>query len=400
VKNPAERTRDEKNPSGPGTRAVHAGRLSDPGTGSPVTPIYQVSAFAFESLGEMVDTFEGRRDGYLYTRYGNPTLRAAEEKLAALEGAEDALLTSSGMAAASSAILATAKAGDHVVAASDLYGGTRHLLVEFLRPLGIGSSFADGTDASALERALRPETRVLLVESPANPLSRIVDFDAVVALGRRRNLRLLIDGTLGTPVNQSPLAAGFDLVLHSATKFLGGHSDLIAGAIAGSRELVARSREVVKAFGGCLDPHAAWLLERGMKTLAIRIAKENEKALAVAEFLASHPRVRRVHYPGLPGHPQHALARRQMRGFGAVLAFDMESGEAASRVMDRFRLIIRAPTLGGIETMVLQPSTSSHRAVPRPDRERAGILDGTIRVSAGIEDIDDLIADFRQALEE
>ncbi len=384
--------------AGAGTKAVHAGEPRH-GVGGPVaTPIVQSSTFTFESVGEMKRWAEGRSKADIYTRYGNPTLRVVEAKLAALEEGEAALVTASGMAAISSTLLTLAGAGDEIIATLRLYGGGYRLMRDVLPRLGIKTHFVEG-DLAGVERLVTPRTRVLYTESPTNPTLGIVDLRRAAALARRHNLVSVVDNTFATPVLQRPLTLGFDLVVHSATKYLGGHSDLIAGAVVGRRRLVERIRQTQILLGGSLDPGAGYLLLRGMKTLPARVEKQSAAALAVARFLEKHPKVARVHYPGLPSHPDHRLARRQMSSFGAMMAFDHRDGlRGARRFCQRIRVFLLAASLGGVESLAVLPLYTSHYNMSKKELSAAGITPGTVRLSIGLEDPADLIADLKQAL--
>jgi len=380
------------------TRAIHAGE-SKPGVSGPVTaPIVRSSTFTFSDTAEMKRWAEGRSSAYIYTRYGNPTLAVAEEKLAALEHGEAAVVTASGMAAISTALLAALEAGDELIATRQLYGGAYRLMRDILPRMGIRVHFVE-TDLGGAERLVGPKTKALYVETPTNPTLRLVDLEQAVRLARRHRLTSIIDNTFASPILQKPLEKGFDMVVHSTTKALGGHSDLLGGAVAGSREWVDRARKMVIYLGGCMDPEGAYLLNRGIKTAGLRVERQCETALEVARFLERHPKVARVHYPGLPSHPQHRLARRQMRGFGSMMAFDMRDGlGAARRVCDRVRLFLLAASLGGVESLVVLPIFTSHYKMSRTELRAAGVQPGTVRVSIGLEDPRDLIADLKQAL--
>jgi cystathionine beta-lyase/cystathionine gamma-synthase len=341
---------------------------------------------------------EGLSEADIYTRYGNPTLRVAEEKIAALEDAEAALVTASGMAAVSSALLTCVKAGEEIIATRSLYGGTYRLLRDFFPAWGIRTQFVD-THLSGIEELINPKTRLLYTETPTNPTLRIVDLRKVARLARRRGLICMVDNTFASPVFQKPIAFGFDLTIHSATKYLGGHSDVVAGAVAGRHDLVDKVRKTMIALGGSLDPGAAFLLIRGMRTLEARVVRQAQNALAAAKFLETHPGVERVHYPGLKSHPDHALARRQMKGFGGMLAFDLKGGlPAARRFASRIRLFRLAASLGGVESLAILPVYSSHHGMSARELAAAGVSGGTVRVSLGIEDPVDLIADLKLAL--
>ncbi len=383
----------------PDTLAVHGADFHDERDRAHVPPIHMATVFEFESVDDMAATFRGERPGWIYTRYGNPTIDLVERHVAALEGAEAALAVSSGMAAISTLILSELSAGDHLVCASDVYGGTRNLLEGIVRRMGIETTWTAVDDPAAFRRALRPNTKGLFVETPTNPTLRIADLAAIVAVGRDASVPVFVDNTFATPILQRPFDFGAAAVVHSATKALAGHDDVTAGIIAGSKALTDRCRETMKWLGGCLDPHAAWLLERGLKTLGLRIARQSDNALTLARWLEQHPAIRSVNYPGLPSHPAFELARRQMRGFGGILSFDLQGGEAAVRSWaDGLSLIRLAPTLGGVETIALVPAVSSHIRLSTEDRLAAGISDGTIRISCGIEDPADLIRDLDQAL--
>jgi cystathionine beta-lyase/cystathionine gamma-synthase len=372
------------------TRAVHAGSEAAQADGPVVSPVYQTSTFFTEAepSGEV-----------RYTRYGtNPNHERVAERVAALEGAERALVLGSGNAATALSLLACTGSGGHIVAQSRLYGGTLRLLNLELPRLGIETTFVelDGDWAAAV----RQNTRAFLIEVPVNPTLRIPDTDAVAATARAHGAPLIVDATFATPVNFRPLEHGADLVVHSATKYLGGHSDVTAGVVAGRAELVASVQERLKSFGPVLDPHATWLLERGIKTLAVRMARHNENGLAFAQHFEGHPAVARVLYPGLASHPDHARARLLFDGFGGMVSLVVRGGDAAAlRTVNRLRLMCVAPSLGGVETLVSMPRYTSHAALSPEQRHALGIDDGFIRFSLGIEDARDLIADLEQALE-
>ena len=341
---------------------------------------------------------EGKSKAYIYTRYGNPTLSVAEGKIAALEGAEAAVVTASGMAAISTALLCALKCGDELISTAQVYGGSYRLMRDVFPNMGIRVHYV-GTDLAGIEQLASPRTRCLYVETPTNPTLRLVDLSRAIAFAKKHQLTAIIDNTFATPVLQNPLAMGFDLVVHSATKALAGHSDVIAGAVVGSRTWMERIRHMVIYLGGSMDPEAAYLLIRGIRTLGVRVARQGENAMAVARFLEKHPKVARVHYPGLPSHPDHLLAKKQMRAFGSMLAFDMKGGlPAARRFCDRVRLFLLAASLGGVESLVILPIYSSHYNMSPEELKRTGVESGTVRVSVGLEDSQDLIADLKQAL--
>jgi cystathionine gamma-synthase len=386
-------------PLGPSTMAVHAGEPRPKPGHSLATPIVQTATFTFANSQEIKDHFEGKIDRVEYGRYGNPTQRIAEAKLAALEGAEDCLLFSSGMGAVTTALFAMLSRGTHVVVTDDSYRRTRQFLNQTLHRYGIEVSTVPAGDYDALEDAIRPTTRVLVSESPTNPYNRIVDLERFAAVGRRHRVKTLIDATFATPYNQRPLEWGVDVVIHSATKYLGGHNDLLAGAVLGSRDVVGAIRALQGITGAVTDPFAAYLLVRGLKTFALRVERQNANAQALAEFLAGHPRVAAVHYAGLPSHPEHAIARKQMRGFGGVVSFEVRGDlDAASRVVDACRLPYIAVSLGGVESLIEQPALMSFYELTTEERLQIGIKDNLIRYSVGIEDAEDLIADLAQAL--
>ncbi|MGB8442674.1 MAG: aminotransferase class I/II-fold pyridoxal phosphate-dependent enzyme [Candidatus Acidiferrales bacterium] len=380
------------------TLAVHAGQNKFRMNAPVGTTIARTANFTFANSEELKRWAEGKSSAYIYTRYGNPTLAIAEEKIAALEGAEAAIVTASGMAAISSALLSILKAGDEVIATRALYGGSYRLMRDIFPRMGIVVRHVE-TDLGGIERLVSPRTKVLYIETPTNPTLRLVDLEKAAAFAKEWDLLALIDNTFASPVLQKPIAMGFDLVMHSATKYLAGHSDVIAGAVAGSHSLIEKIRDMIIYLGGSMDPEAAYLLIRGMKTLELRVRRQCATALAVARFLEKHPKVARVHFPGLPSHPDHKLAKRQMKGFGAMMAFDLKGGLAAARrFCDRTRVFLLAASLGGVESLVLLPIYSSHYRMSMAELRAAGVEPGTVRVSIGLEDPDDLIEDLRQAL--
>lgn len=379
------------------TLAAHAGELAEPyGAVSP--PIYQTSTFAFPTVEEGARRAASYSEAF-YTRWGNPTVRLAEQRVAALEGAEACVLTASGMAAVTVAVLSVVRGGDHVVCPECVYSGTFELFRDVLPRLGIRTTFVDPTDPENYGRALQPNTRLVYVETPANPALAITDIRAVAELSHAAGAVCVADNTFATPYNTRPLALGVDVVVHSATKYLGGHHHLVLGAVAGPERFLPAWREQLRVFGGCADPFSAWLLLTGVQTLGLRVERQNATAQALAEFLRAHPRVERVYYPGLPDHPGHEVARRQMRGFGGVLSFEVAGGlEAGRRVVGRLRWMKLAVSLGGVHSLVTHAASTTHVHVPREERLRAGITDGLIRVAVGIEDLQDLLDDLDQAL--
>jgi cystathionine beta-lyase/cystathionine gamma-synthase len=363
------------------------------------TPIVQTSTFAFGSSEELRRCLAGDDELYLYTRYANPTLRDLEERLAALEQAEAALALASGMAAMTSAVFSLVEAGDEVLGSASLYGGTARLLVETLPRFGLRSRLLPLSDLSRLDRVADAKSRVLILESPTNPALEIVDLAAVSAAAHARGLCVVVDNTFATPYLQRPLALGADLVMHSLTKSLAGHSDIIGGALMGSRQRIDAARATMKVFGGCMDPHAAFLALRGVKTLHLRVERQCANALALALRLEGHPAVRRVLYPGLPSHPGHAVAARQMSGFGGIVTLVLAGGlPAAERFYDRLALVARAASLGGVESLASLPVHTSHYGLSEEQLREAGVDPGMVRLSLGVEDSADLVADVEHAL--
>lgn len=385
---------------GPSTLAVHGGEPRTKPGNAIATPIMQTATYTFADTSELCDHFEGRIEREEYGRYGNPTQRVAERKLAALDGAEDALLLSSGMAAVTTTLFAMLSKGAHVVVTDDAYRRTRQFLNQTLRRFGVDVSTVPAGDFVHLEEAIRPSTRLIFSESPTNPYNRVVDLERLAEIGRRHRVKTIIDATFATPVNQRPLEYGIDLVIHSATKYLGGHNDLLAGAVVGSEALVSGIRDLQGITGAVPDPFGAYLLIRGLKTLALRVNRQNANAQALAEFLEAHPKVARVHYPGLKSHPEHELATRQMSGFGAVVSFEVAGDLAAgTRLVDACRIPRIAPSLGGVESLIEQPALMSFYELSTDERLQVGIKDSLVRYAVGIEDGDDLIADIAAALE-
>lgn len=380
------------------TAAAHVGEERHGLNGPVGTPVIHSSTFTFADTADLKRWAEGKSKSYIYTRYGNPTLAVAEEKLAALEGGEAAVVAASGMAAISSALLAVAQSGEEIIATRQLYGGTYRLMRDLFARLGIRVMHV-GNDLEGVEGLVTERTKALYVETPTNPTLRVVDLERAAALARKHRLVALVDNTFASPILQRPMEYGFDIVLHSATKYLGGHSDIVAGAAIGRREWIRKIRDNIIALGGSMDPGAGYLLIRGLKTLEVRVRKQCDTAMAVAKFLAKHPKVARVHYPGLALHPDHRLAKKQMRGFGGMLAFDLKGGlEAARRFCDRVRVFLLAASLGGVESLVILPIYSSHYKMSPAELRAAGVGPGTVRVSVGLEDPEDLIEDLRQAL--
>ena len=364
----------------------------------PVAPeIYQTSTFEVADNDEQIRVTSTDR---YYTRWGNPTITLAEQTVAAIEGTEAARVFASGMGAITTTILALLRAGDHIVAQRDIYGGVTKFFSEWLPKLGIETTFVDTNDYEQHARAIRPNTKMLYLESPTNPSLRVVDIRKAAALAKQHGLISMIDSTFGTPINQHPAKYGIDLVMHSGTKYLSGHADLTCGVVSGRRDLIDRIDESRKTLGNCMDPHAAWLLIRGLKTLAVRVARQNENALRVAEFLEGHAKVRRVHYPWLKSHSQYAIAREQMSGGSGMVTFEVDgTGEDARRVSEAMHLFTLATSLGGVESLVSIPVLTSHAMISAEQRAQMGVTEQMVRLSVGIEAVEDQIEDLERALE-
>jgi cystathionine gamma-lyase/cystathionine beta-lyase/cystathionine gamma-lyase/homocysteine desulfhydrase len=370
---------------------VHAGQEPDPSTGAIITPIYQTATYVHDELG--------KHKGYEYARTQNPTRAALERNLAAIESGRAAFAFASGMAAIG-AIATMLKAGDHVVVSDNTYGGTFRLFDQVLARYQLSFSYVDTSNLDVVDRAFTPSTRMLFVETPTNPLMRLTDLGQAADLARRHSARLVVDNTFASPCLQRPIELGADLVMHSTTKYLNGHSDSVGGIVVATRDDdIEWLRFVQNAGGAILGPFDSWLVLRGTKTLPLRMAQHNANGLALAQFLAAHPKVKHVYYPGLPTHPQYELATRQMRGFGGMLAFELGSLEGARRLLNAVRLHALAESLGGVETLISHPATMTHGSVPADRREALGITDGLVRISAGIEDIEDLKEDLAQAMD-
>jgi len=360
------------------------------------TPIYQTSTFEVTDSQRQVEV---THTDMFYTRYGNPTHTVAESAIAELEGTDAALLFASGMCAVTTTVLGLLKSGDHIVAQRDIYGGVTKFFTQWLPKLGIEVTLVDTNDYEQHVRAIRANTKMLYLESPTNPVARVIDLKKVAGIAKQHNLISMIDSTFATPINQRPAEYGIDLVMHSGTKYFGGHSDLIAGIVAGRQDLIDQIHETRTTLGGSMDPHAAWLLLRGIKTLAVRVQRQNENALKIAQFLAQHPKVRRVFYPFLEGNPQRALAMEQMSGGGGVLSFEVDgTGDDARRLAESLRLFTLAASLGGVDSLVTIPVLTSHAMISAEERRKMGVTEQMIRLSVGIESADDLIADLDRGL--
>ncbi len=372
------------------TMLIHGGIAGDPYTGAVSVPIYQVSTYKQEEVG--------KHKGFEYSRTGNPTRAALEKLIADLEGGEAGFAFASGMAAIT-AVMMLFQNGDHIVLTDDVYGGTYRVMTNVLNRFGLEATFVDTSDVANIEAHIRPNTKAIYVETPTNPLLKITDLQAAAAIARARGLLLIVDNTFSTPYFQTPLALGADIVIHSATKYLGGHSDVVAGlAVVRTPELAERLHYVQNSTGGVLGPQDSWLLMRGIKTLGVRMEEHERNARAIAAFLAEHTSVARVYYPGLPNHPNHELAKQQMRGFGGMISFDVGSLGRAENVLSRVRYFTLAESLGAVESLISLPGKMTHASIPKERREQLGITDGLIRLSVGLEDVNDLLDDLAQAL--
>lgn len=397
--------RERRTDSGPTTRLIHAAAGDGgprPGSGESITsPIWQSSTFRFETPEDVARASVTDRPGAFYTRYGNPNFSAVEEAVASLEGSETALVTGSGMGAIMLVFMGLLEKGDHVIAQKAHYVGTMKALQTWLPRHGIETTLVEQAGLDAFESAIRPETKLIYVETPTNPTLALTDLAGVAGIAQERGITTCTDNTFASPINQRPIELGIDLVCHSATKYLGGHSDVTAGVVAGQRETIERLWEALIVYGMILHPFEAWLLARGIQTLPFRIVRHNANAMALAEFLESHPKVEAVYYPGLPSHPQHELARRQMDGYGGMVVFELAGGYQAARdFAARLRLARLAVSLGGTETLVVHAASMIHSHLSAEQRAAAGISDRLVRVSVGLEDAEDIIADFDQALSE
>jgi methionine-gamma-lyase len=382
------------------TKAIHLGTLENNVYGEVSVPIFQTSTFAFPSIEEGAARFIGEKPGYIYTRMGNPTLKALEDNIAALENGFAGMATASGMAAISTVFLSLLSQGDHLLASDCLYGPTHVMIERELSRFGISTTFVDTSKVHNLEPAIKPNTRMVFIETPTNPTLKITDIQQTAELAHRHGALVAVDNTFASPYVQRPLELGADLVVHSLTKILNGHSDVVGGMIiVKDAELYKRVRKGLNLFGGTMDPHQAWLILRGVRTLPLRIERAQENALKLAAFLSNHPKTIWTRYPGMTEHPQHDLAKKQMDGFGAMLCFGVKNGlEGGKVLLNHVRLITLAVSLGGVESLIEHPASMTHASVPRSQREQAGILDELVRLSVGCEDFDDLRADLDQAL--
>ena len=381
------------------TTAVHAGEIRYNEYGSITTPIVQTSTFIFKNIDEIKKLAQGATDRFEYGRYGHPTQVAAERKLAALENAEDAVLFSSGMSAITTTLFALLRAGDHIIITDDAYKRTLDFCLKCLERFDIECMVVKMGDYEAIEKAIKPNTKIFFSESPTNPYLNIMDMERLMGIFRGKGILVISDSTFATPYNQRPLEYGVDLVIHSATKYLGGHNDLLSGVVLGRKELTSVVREYLKITGGCIDPHPSYLLIRGLKTFELRMQRHNESGQKVAEYLESHPKVKRVYYPGLPSHPHYEIAKKQMKGFGGVVTFEVEDDVSyALEFLSRLKIINIGPSLGGVESLVTHPATISYYGITREERLALGIKDGLIRLAVGVENVEDIIEDIKQAL--
>jgi cystathionine gamma-synthase len=390
---------EEPSDRGSATSSVHAGELRQQEANAITTPIYQTSTFWFRNSKEVTDYQEGKSDREEYGRYGNPTWRAVERKISALEGGEETVLFASGMCAATTTFMALLEEGSHLIVTSDCYRRTRQFIEQFLSRMGVEWTVIEPSNLDAFRDAIRPNTKIFFTESPTNPYLRVIDVPAFTEVARAAGVMTIIDSTFATPVNHRALDDGADLVLHSATKYLGGHNDLLAGTVTGPRELIDPVRKALGVLGGIIDAHAAWLLLRGIKTLDIRMARHNENGLALATYLETHPKIKSVFYPGLASHPDHEVAKRVMTGFGGVVTFEIDTDlEGAMRFIDSTQIPYQAPSLGGVESLIELPVTMSFWDKSKEERARLGITDTLVRYACGIENSADIIADIEQAL--
>jgi cystathionine beta-lyase/cystathionine gamma-synthase len=383
---------------GTSTLAIH-GDLKDKQFRSVVYPIYQTSTFAVEKTDDYQKFIDEVDDFYIYSRYGNPTVKEVEKRLALIENADDSILFSSGMAAITTTILSHVQSGDEIISLSSIYGVTYRFFRDYLPKFGVKVKFFQIEKVDEIEKLISPKTKLIYFETPVNPTTRIVDIEKIVKFAKREDLTTIIDNTFATPINQNPLDFGVDIVIHSATKYFSGHSDLILGCVMSSRERIERIRKFKNVFGGNPDPHQAFLLGRSLKTLELRVKRQNENALKLAEFLSSHRKIRKVLYPGLKNHPEHELAKKQMSGFGGMLSFEIDGDLGRTKKFcDSLKVALNATSLGSVETLVSIPVLTSHVGMKKDELERAGISESMVRVSVGIENIEDIVWDFEQAL--
>jgi methionine-gamma-lyase len=389
---------DTKN-SGFNTKLIHAGAFNDP-MGSATVPIYQTSTFKFKNAQHGADCFSGKSDGFIYTRIGNPTIKALEDNIAALENGFGGIATSSGMGAVTAIYFALLGQGSHMVSTASVYGPSRGVMEQDFSRFGVESDYVNTSDIANIKAAIKPNTKVLYIETPSNPTMELTDIKAAVKVAKEHGIIVVVDNTFSSPYLQKPLDLGADIVFHSITKFINGHADIVGGVIvAKTEELYKKVRHAMVYMGSNMDPHQAFMVLRGVKTLSIRIDRAQESAMKVAKYLENHPKVEWIKYPGLESHPQHKLAKEQMSGFGSMISFGVKGGLNAGRIlMDNVHLAILAVSLGGVESLIQHPASMTHAAVSHEDKLAAGITDDLVRFSVGIEDVEDIIADLDQAL--
>lgn len=385
---------------GKSTKAIHAGNPKFTDMGEVSVPIFQTSTFSFPSADDGAARFSGEKSGYIYTRLGNPTINALEENICALEGGHRGLATSTGMAAVTTVYTALLSQGAHIISTDTVYGPSRVVLESVYSKYGVEASFVDTSDPDAIRSALRPNTKMVYIETPANPTMKITDIQAAAEIAHSRNLPLVVDNTFASPYLQQPFRHGADVIIHSLTKFLNGHSDVVGGMIVVKDESMYKViKPVLNSFGGTMDPHQAWLVLRGVRTLALRVERGQANAAKLAQFLKNHPAVTWIKYPGLPEHPQYTIAKKQMDGFGAMIAIGVKKGLAGGKiVMNNVKLFTLAVSLGGVESLIEHPASMTHASISKEDREKAGIQDELVRIAVGCEDYDDLKNDLDQAL--
>jgi methionine-gamma-lyase len=385
--------------SGMNSMLIHGGELED-AYGSAVVPIYQTSTFKFRNVKHGADLFAGKEKGYIYTRIGNPTIEVFEKKMALIENGYGAIATASGMGAVSTAYIALLSAGDHILSTSAVYGPSRNIMENHFVRFGIESTYMSTVNPQEVKQAIRPNTKMIYLETPTNPTMEITDIEAISEIAREHGIIVVVDNTFATPVLQKPLDLGADVVLHSLTKYINGHADIVGGVLVGkTKEICDKLRSVMIGFGCNMDPHQAFLVYRGMKTLQLRVAKAQENAIEVAKVLQQHPKVATVSFPGLTSHPQYELAQKQMCGPGSMICFELKGGyQAGVNMLNNVHCAILAVSLGGVETLIQHPASMTHAGMPAEKRLQAGISDGLVRLSVGIEDVEDIIGDIEQAL--
>jgi cystathionine gamma-synthase len=381
------------------TRSIHAGEPREKYYDSLTTPVCQTSTYSYKNVKEIEDFTKRHKERFEYGRYGNPAAKVAENRLADLEGAEDCIVFASGMNAITTAILTFVKPGDHLIITDDCYRRTRRFCIEYLKQFGVRCSFVPFGNYRALERAIRKNTRIIFSESPTNPYLKVLDFDRIVKIAKRHKILTFIDSTFSTPLNCRPLEYGIDLVLQSATKYIAGHNDILAGAALGRKKLLEPIRELHKTLGGIIDPYGCYLLIRGLKTFALRVERQNNSTLEIARFLEKHPQIKTVYYPFLESHPYHELAKKQMTGGGGIVTFEIKANlSAAKKFLDALKMISIAPSLGGVETIITHPAIVNYYHYTRKQRYQIGITDGLFRLAVGIEDVDDIVKDIKRGL--